>query len=85
MRTCRGVLVDSNVLLDVATNDPSWGDWSAHALVEVATACDPNLRLHCAIQFYFAFFLRRREWGARRDCSYCVPFAAFALRSRYPS
>jgi predicted nucleic acid-binding protein len=36
LRTCRGVLVDSNVLLDVATNDPSWGDWSARALAEVA-------------------------------------------------
>lgn len=33
---CRGVLVDSNVLLDVATNDPGWGDWSAAALAEVA-------------------------------------------------
>ena len=33
---CRGVLVDSNILLDVATNDPDWGDWSAAALAEVA-------------------------------------------------
>jgi len=33
---CRGVLVDSNVLLDVATNDPVWGDWSARALAQVA-------------------------------------------------
>lgn len=29
------VLVDSNVLLDVATEDPKWGQWSASAL-EVA-------------------------------------------------
>jgi len=36
LRECRGVLVDSNILLDVATNDPAWGDWSARALVEVA-------------------------------------------------
>lgn len=36
LRACRGVLVDSNVLLDVATNDPSWGDWSARALAEAA-------------------------------------------------
>jgi predicted nucleic acid-binding protein len=36
LRPCRGVLVDSNVLLDVATNDPRWGDWSGHALAEVA-------------------------------------------------
>jgi len=33
---CRGVLVDSNVLLDVATNDPEWSDWSASALAETA-------------------------------------------------
>lgn len=26
------VLVDSNILLDIATNDPTWGDWSAQAL-----------------------------------------------------
>ena len=33
---CRGVLVDSNVLLDVATNDPHWSDWSGEALSECA-------------------------------------------------
>jgi predicted nucleic acid-binding protein len=32
------VLVDSNVLLDVATNDPVWGDWSAEALERTADA-----------------------------------------------
>lgn len=26
------VLVDSNVLLDIATNDPTWSDWSAAML-----------------------------------------------------
>ena len=26
------VLVDSNVLLDIATNDPKWSDWSARML-----------------------------------------------------
>lgn len=26
------VLVDSNVLLDVITSDPAWGEWSAQAL-----------------------------------------------------
>ncbi len=36
LKDCRGVLVDSNVLLDVATNDPNWGEWSARALAEVA-------------------------------------------------
>jgi predicted nucleic acid-binding protein len=31
-----GVLVDSNVLLDVATGDPRWGTWSAQALEDAA-------------------------------------------------
>jgi predicted nucleic acid-binding protein len=30
------VLVDSNVLLDVATNDPVWAEWSAQALEAAA-------------------------------------------------
>lgn len=30
------VLVDSNVILDVATNDPVWGAWSADALARAA-------------------------------------------------
>lgn len=28
----RPVLVDSNVILDIARNDPAWGDWSRRAL-----------------------------------------------------
>ena len=30
------VLVDSNVLLDVATDDPVWGDWSSSILAQTA-------------------------------------------------
>lgn len=30
------VLVDSNVLLDLVTDDPSWADWSAERLEECA-------------------------------------------------
>jgi len=30
------VLVDSNVILDVATNDPTWGEWSSQALGRAA-------------------------------------------------
>jgi len=29
-----GTLVDTNVLLDIATDDPKWADWSAEALAE---------------------------------------------------
>ncbi len=32
----RPTLVDSNVLLDVATGDPTWSDWSAQALETAA-------------------------------------------------
>jgi len=31
-----GVLVDSNVILDVATNDPRWAEWSGRALARAA-------------------------------------------------
>ncbi|MFO1152876.1 MAG: type II toxin-antitoxin system VapC family toxin [Rhodospirillales bacterium] len=30
------VLVDSNVILDIATNDPIWADWSGEALARAA-------------------------------------------------
>jgi predicted nucleic acid-binding protein len=30
------VLVDSNVILDVATSDPTWGEWSSEALARAA-------------------------------------------------
>jgi hypothetical protein len=33
---CSGVLVDSNVLLDIATSDPVWASWSSQALAECA-------------------------------------------------
>lgn len=31
-----GVLVDSNILIDIGTNDPTWGSWSSMALAEAA-------------------------------------------------
>lgn len=30
------ILVDSNILIDVADDDPVWGDWSAAMLAEAA-------------------------------------------------
>jgi predicted nucleic acid-binding protein len=31
--------VDSNVLIDIATNDPLWAAWSAAALTRLADTC----------------------------------------------
>ena len=39
LSACSGVLVDSNVLLDVASNDPLWREWSPSALAEAAECC----------------------------------------------
>ncbi len=36
LSACRGVLVDSNVLIDIATNDPNWSEWSRRALAVCA-------------------------------------------------
>lgn len=33
------MLVDTNVILDVATNDPRWCEWSAQALETAAERC----------------------------------------------
>ena len=33
---CRGALIDSNIVLDLATADPAWGEWSRRALAEMA-------------------------------------------------
>ena len=35
LSACRGVLVDSNVLLDLTMKDSNWGEWSRSALSEV--------------------------------------------------
>ena len=34
----KGVLVDSNVILDVFLNDPNWADWSEEALEKLSDA-----------------------------------------------
>lgn len=34
LRGVRGILVDSNILLDVATADPVWAAWSEQALID---------------------------------------------------
>ncbi|MFC3226820.1 type II toxin-antitoxin system VapC family toxin [Marinibaculum pumilum] len=36
-----GLLVDSNILIDIATGDPAWRDWSASALAEAGRSMRP--------------------------------------------
>jgi hypothetical protein len=36
LANCKGILVDSNILLDIATQDPKWAAWSGSALAECA-------------------------------------------------
>jgi len=36
LANCSGVLVDSNILLDIATKDSKWAAWSGQALAECA-------------------------------------------------
>ena len=49
------VLVDSNVLLDIATEDPTWGQWSAEALTRIAEtapmAIDPIIYAEVSIRY----------------------------------
>lgn len=33
--TATSVLIDANILIDIATEDPDWGEWSADALSRV--------------------------------------------------
>jgi predicted nucleic acid-binding protein len=49
------ILVDSNVLLDVITNDPKWGDASAEAIAELgdteALAINPIIYAEVSVGF----------------------------------
>lgn len=50
-----GTLVDSNVLLDILTDDPVWGEWSADALAGAAEsgplAINPIVYSEVSIRF----------------------------------
>lgn len=64
------VLVDSNVLLDIATNDPTWSEWSSRALEfaanEAPLAINPLIYAEVSIGF------RRIE-----DVETAIPAALF--------
>lgn len=49
------VLVDSNVLLDVITDDPVWGDWASNTLIRLSDkyklAINPVIYAEVSIRF----------------------------------
>ncbi len=51
----RSILVDSNVLLDVITQDPRWGDWSSETIAryseEYMLAVNPVIYAEVSIGF----------------------------------
>jgi predicted nucleic acid-binding protein len=53
------VLVDTNVLLDVVTNDPEWADWSQHQLE--AAALQTRLAMNAVIYAELSIGFRRIE------------------------
>jgi predicted nucleic acid-binding protein len=53
------VLVDTNVLLDVVTDDPTWAEWSQHALE--AAALRNDLAINAVIYAELSIGFRRIE------------------------
>jgi predicted nucleic acid-binding protein len=53
------VLVDTNVLLDVAINDPKWANWSSNALEQAAD--DSTLAINPIIYIEVSIAYRRIE------------------------
>jgi predicted nucleic acid-binding protein len=39
LRSCRGVLIDSNILFDIAMDDARWAEWSSQAVAECTEHC----------------------------------------------
>lgn len=64
------VLVDTNVLLDVATNDPKWADWSSNALEQAGD--DSTLVINPIIYAEISIAYRRIE-----DLELALPPATF--------
>jgi hypothetical protein len=74
LRNCSGVLVDSNVLLDLATKDARWGDWSRRALAECAD------RTKLVINPIVYHRSAKRSLASHGVCA-----SRFALGGRFPS
>ncbi len=63
-------LVDSNVILDIATNDPTWAEWSSQALE--AAANESRLAINALIYAEVSIGYERIE-----EIEQAIPTAAF--------
>ncbi len=77
------ILVDSNVIMDVTGNDPTWGAWSAKQLEYLGTreelAINPMIYAELSIDYGSAQDLEQdvSEWGfIKLDLPYEAAFAA---------
>ena len=68
-------LVDSNVLLDIATNDAAWFDWSSQALESVAN--ESPLAINAIIYAEVSIGFQRIE-----DLESAIPVKPISPRSR---
>ncbi len=77
------VLVDSNVLLDILTQDPEWSDWSSSMLAQVADRSriliNPIVYAEVSVGFSRIESLEEalpREWIEREPLPYEAAFLA---------
>ena len=77
----KSVLVDSNVVLDVVTEDPNWGAWSRETLARCAD--EAELVINPLIYAEVSSALRR----SKRSKKLClpIPFAESRCRGKGPS
>jgi predicted nucleic acid-binding protein len=85
-----GVLVDSNVLLDVATDDATWGAWSSAALARTADESPLviNALIYAEVSIGFAAIedledALPRDLYRREDLPYEAAFLAGKAFLRY--
>lgn len=87
--TSKAVLIDSNVLLDILTDDPVWGVWSTATAIEVAKngAIAINALIYAEISVSFAATedLERvlPSFVKRLDLPYEAAFLAGKAFARY--
>lgn len=79
------VLVDSNVILDIATLDPVWHDWSANALASCVERCAPviNPVIYAEVSVGFASIEEMSAAVPQSDFEYAqLPWEAAFLAGK---